>query len=81
MIRWPRVSSAVEYSNAASFWVESSDLVDISRTQHVAKRSHPGPPLCSTQLEVAVDSDRVIRANRTATAAAVVGMQKYLVFQ
>ncbi|KAI6137710.1 Isochorismatase hydrolase [Pisolithus tinctorius] len=66
MIRWPRVSSAVEYSNAASFWVV------------IRSSFSPCPPLCSTQLEVAVDSDRVIRVNRTATAAVVVDMQKYL---
>lgn len=90
----PRVASAVEYGNAASFWVEyPSGLVDVTRTVHLkqgpledgdvaqsqAAEAAPIPPLkTETQLELPVDGDRVVRLVKERTALIVIDMQKYV---
>ncbi|EMD42075.1 hypothetical protein CERSUDRAFT_79689 [Gelatoporia subvermispora B] len=89
----PRVSSAVEYGNAASFWVEyPSGLVDVSRTVHLqqgplekgdvvqsqAADAASVPPLqIDAQLEVPVDGDRVVRLAKQRTALIVIDMQNF----
>ncbi|KAH7916446.1 Isochorismatase hydrolase [Hygrophoropsis aurantiaca] len=73
----PKVEKTVEYGNAASFWVEyPSGLIDISRSKHSADEA-VAPPLISTQLDIPVDRDRVIRVDKASTAAVIVDMQNF----
>ncbi|KIJ68483.1 hypothetical protein HYDPIDRAFT_82344 [Hydnomerulius pinastri MD-312] len=73
----PKVSQTIEYGNAASFWVEyPSGLIDLSRTEHLSSEGQSVPPqLRSTQLDIPVDGDRVIRVNKATTAAVIIDMQ------
>ncbi|KAF8560330.1 Isochorismatase hydrolase [Imleria badia] len=74
----PRVSKVTEYGNAASFWVEyPSGLIDLSRTVHSQERELEPPQLQSSQLDVPVDGDRIIRINKATTAAVIIDMQNY----
>lgn len=87
----PRVAAAVEYGNATSFWVEyPSGLIDLSRLAHLDK----GPLKVvqdenvadmqvrqmqpSTQLDVQVDGDRVVRIAKNRSAIIIIDMQKYV---
>ncbi|KAH7925186.1 Isochorismatase hydrolase [Leucogyrophana mollusca] len=73
----PKVEQTVEYGNPASFWVEyPSGLVDLSRSQHSNDEAAP-PPLRSTQLDIPVDGERVIRVDKASTAAVIVDMQNF----
>ncbi len=92
MVHRPKVTAAIEYGNAASFWVEyPSGLVDLTRTTHLPKanlqngsvvheepaQDAPVPPLREeTQLEIPVDGGRVLRFSKKNTAIVVVDMQK-----
>ncbi|KAI0928447.1 hypothetical protein AcW1_005688 [Taiwanofungus camphoratus] len=86
----PRVAAAVEYGNATSFWVEyPSGLIDLSRLAHLDK----GPLKVvqdenvadmqvrqmqpSTQLDVQVDGDRVVRIAKNRSAIIIIDMQNF----
>lgn len=72
----PKVAKVTEYGNAASFWVEyPSGLIDLSRTVHPQGVLEP-PKLQSSQLDIPVDGDRIIRISKATTAAVIIDMQK-----
>ena len=86
----PHVAEPIEYGNAASFWVEyPSGLIDLTRETHIAPKDHDEtlttngihhiePPLRgSTQLEIPVDGDRVVRMAKARSAMVIIDMQKY----
>ena len=76
----PKVSKITEHGNAASFWVEySSGLVDLSRTVYSQEGELEPPKLQSSQLDIPVDGDRIIRINKATTAAVIIDMQKSVV--
>ncbi|KAI0032755.1 Isochorismatase hydrolase [Vararia minispora EC-137] len=75
----PRVGVAKEYGNASEFWVEyPSGLVDVSRKVHLPAEGEANePPRVAGLLDIAVDGDRVVRLNPTATAYVIVDMQNF----
>ncbi|EGN94455.1 hypothetical protein SERLA73DRAFT_114689 [Serpula lacrymans var. lacrymans S7.3] len=78
----PKVDKAVEYGNAASFWVEyPSGLVDVSRSRHVDNDATHGPiappAVLPSQLDIPVDRERMIRIDKTSSAIVIIDMQKY----
>ncbi|KZT70152.1 Isochorismatase hydrolase [Daedalea quercina L-15889] len=85
----PHVGEPIEYGNAASFWVEyPSGLVDLTRETHLITKkegdaaatngSHPEPPLHgTTQLEIPVDDQRVVRIAKSRSAIVIVDMQNF----
>lgn len=76
----PMVSKVTEYGNAASFWVEyPSGLIDLSRTVHPQEGKYEAPQLRPSQLDIPVDSDRIIRINKSTTAAVIIDMQKSVI--
>ena len=82
LIMRPKVPSPVEYGNDTDFWVEyPSGLVDLSRADHLpsdvaaAAKASP-PPLKSTQAEIEVNGERVIRVDKEKTAIVIIDMQK-----
>lgn len=82
LIMRPKVPSPVEYGNDTDFWVEyPSGLVDLSRDDHLpadvaaAAKASP-PPLKSTQAEIEVNGERVIRVDKEKTAIVIIDMQK-----
>lgn len=79
MVSRPPVATAIEYGNAASFWVEyPSGLVDLSRTNHLdtSNKDAQPPALTQDQLEIAVEGGRTIRINKSASAVVIIDMQK-----
>ncbi|KAF5313048.1 hypothetical protein D9619_003558 [Psilocybe cf. subviscida] len=80
MVR-PRVESPVEYGNAPDFWVEyPSGLLDLSRKDHLspdASAKTAPPPLKSSQLDIEVDGERVVRVDKAATAIVIIDMQNF----
>lgn len=87
MVTRPRVPNAVEYGNDTDFWVEyPSGLIDVSRQIHLpdiaevetsSDSAYNPPPLKSTQLDIRVDGDRVVRVDKAKTALVVIDMQKW----
>ncbi|KJA29455.1 hypothetical protein HYPSUDRAFT_521472 [Hypholoma sublateritium FD-334 SS-4] len=82
LIMRPKVPSPVEYGNDTDFWVEyPSGLVDLSRADHLpadvaaAAKASP-PPLKSTQAEIEVNGERLIRVDKEKTAIVIIDMQK-----
>ncbi|KAH9911609.1 Isochorismatase hydrolase [Amylocystis lapponica] len=88
----PHLERATEFGNAASFWVEyPSGLVDLTRTTHLPQgpltagdvqdeQAHeaPVPPLqSSTQFEISVEGDRVLRLAKQRSAFVIIDMQNY----
>lgn len=86
----PHVAEPIEYGNASSFWVEyPSGLIDLTRETHIAPKNNDEtvltngthatePPLrYSTQLEIPVDGNRVVRLAKARSAMVIVDMQKY----
>ena len=86
----PHVAEPIEYGNASSFWVEyPSGLIDLTRETHIAPKNNDEtvttngtrtiePPLhYSTQLEIPVDGNRVVRLAKARSAVVIVDMQKY----
>ncbi|OBZ79485.1 hypothetical protein A0H81_01071 [Grifola frondosa] len=83
MLTRPHVPVATEYGNAASFWVEyPNGLVDLTRTAHLPQSSLeygdqnakdvPIPPLQpTTQFDVPVDGDRVVRIAKGKSAIVI----------
>lgn len=79
----PHVTSPIEYGDAASFWVEyPSGLVDLTRHAHLPLGAQDTgevqiPPLqTSTQLEIPVDGERVVRISKERSAIVIIDMQK-----
>ncbi|KAI0669840.1 Isochorismatase hydrolase [Trametes maxima] len=93
MVHRPKVATATEYGNAASFWVEyPSGLIDLTRTTHLPQgalvngdvaqdqpeHNAPVPPLLpATQLDVPVDGGRVLRIPKQKSAIVIVDMQNF----
>jgi hypothetical protein len=76
----PTISKVTKYGNAASFWVEyPSGHIDLSRTVHPQEGELEPPKLQSSQLDISVDGDRIIRINKATTAAVIIDMQKSVV--
>lgn len=75
-----KVTEVIEYGNAASFWVEyPSGLIDLSRTVHPRGGESEPPQLQSSQLDIPVNGDRIIRLNKATTAAVIIDMQKLVI--
>ncbi|OSD03380.1 Isochorismatase hydrolase [Trametes coccinea BRFM310] len=93
MVHRPKLTVATEYGNAGSFWVEyPAGLIDLTRTTHLPKgalqdgdvvqdqvaRDVPVPPLQpSTQLDVPVNGDRVVRIAKKQSAIVIIDMQNF----
>ncbi|KAH9486961.1 Ureidoacrylate amidohydrolase RutB [Psilocybe cubensis] len=80
----PKVPTAVEYGNETDFWVEyPNGLIDISREAHLSRVYPPPygatipPALKSTQIDIAVDGNRIVRINKARTALVVIDMQNF----
>lgn len=80
----PHVTSPIEYGDAASFWVEyPSGLVDLTRHAHLPLGAQDTgevqiPPLqTSTQLEIPVDGERVVRISKERSAIVIIDMQNF----
>lgn len=76
----PPPDKALEYGNAASYWVEyPSGLIDVSRSKHIDSRTGSNdtpPPIGPDQLDIPVNAGRTIRVKKNATALVVIDMQK-----
>jgi len=73
----PKLSKAIEYGNPANFWVEyPSGLMDLTRSQHLTTDAVEPSLASSTQLDIPVNGDRIIRVDKSKTAAVIIDMQK-----
>jgi hypothetical protein len=77
-VKRSRVGEAVEYGNAANFWVEyPSGLIDLTSTTHLDP-SGAEPQPRPGQWDVVCDGERRIRADPKSSALVVIDMQKYV---
>ncbi|KAH9944336.1 Isochorismatase hydrolase [Epithele typhae] len=84
MTKRPRVPTAIEFGNPASFWVEyPSGLVDLTRTAHLpasseGDREPPEPTLVKElQVDVPADGERTVRVQAARSAMVVIDMQNF----
>lgn len=84
----PKVQTATVFGNPSSFWVEyPSGLVDLTRSpsnrpdgsSNISTPKDLAPPALdsTSQWELEVEQDRVLRLNKSTTAIVIIDMQKY----